>query len=122
MSMSAFLEKFTGAAEDRGYQFQPVHFLTDFETGLMAAVAVQLPGIQQRGCFFHFSQCCYRHTQSLGLQQTYRTNNAHRLLLRVSMALVFLPADHIRATFARYAELIRQHVPVLVPFINYFHR
>ena len=39
------------AAEDRGYQFQPVHLLTDFETRLVAAVAVQLPGTQQRGCF-----------------------------------------------------------------------
>lgn len=110
------------AGEDRGLQFQPANFLTDFEVGLMAAITTQLPDTQQRGCFFHFCQCCFRHIQALGLQRTYRTNNAHRILLRVTLALAFLPENQIVATFQRYSELIQQYVPLLTPFMDYFRQ
>ena len=83
------LREIQRCAEERGLQLQPAHFLTDFEARLMCAITVQLPNTQQRGCFFHFCQCCYRHIQSLGLQQLYRTNNAHRILLQVCMSLTF---------------------------------
>jgi hypothetical protein len=106
------------AAAERGLQFHPQHFLTDFETGLLSAIAVELPETQHRGCYFHFCQCCYRHIQSLGLQQTYRQNNAHRILLRITMVLAFLPSAEIAPTFVKFMELIGHYVP----FMEYFSR
>ena len=38
------------------------------------------------------------------------------------MALAFLPEDQIRPTFERYHRLIQQHVPFLVPFMDYFQQ
>jgi hypothetical protein len=110
------------SAEERGLQFSPANFLTDFEVGLMSAITVQLPAAQQRGCFFHFCQCCFRHIQTLGLQHVYRVSNSNRIILRVTMALAFLPEDQILPTFQRYKILIEQHVPLLVPFMNYFQQ
>jgi hypothetical protein len=109
------------AAEERGLMFQPQSFLTDFETGLLRAIAEELPDTQQRGCFFHFCQCCYRQIQSLGLQQTYRENNAHRIILRVSMALAFLPSAEIAPTFVKYMQLVENYVPILMPYMHYFN-
>ena len=110
------------AAEERGLQFHPQSFMTDFETGLLSAITAQLPETQKRGCFFHFCQSCYRHIQSLGLQQTYRENNAHRIVLRVSMAFAFLPLNEIVPTFRKYMALIENYIPLLIPYVQYFHR
>jgi len=105
------------AAEERGMVFNPQHFSTDFESGLMAAIAVQLPHTQLRGCFFHFCQCCFRRAQSLGLLQTYCQNNAHRIILRVFMALAFLPEHEILIVNSSV-----NYVPTIIPFAQYFQR
>lgn len=34
----------------------PQHFLTDFETGILAAVSQRFPLARHQGCWFHFSQ------------------------------------------------------------------
>ncbi len=73
------LQEIQTAAANRGFQFQPAQFLTDFETGLMAAITVQLPGTQQRGC---------RHPQLLEVGILLNS-----LKLLVSDLLVYLQVD-----------------------------
>ncbi len=39
-----------------GLHLQPAEVLTDFETGVIAAVQQGFPGSRHKGCHFHFSQ------------------------------------------------------------------
>ncbi len=44
----------------RGLQLDPATFLTDFESGIMPAIAAEFPNATHRGCYFHFTQAIWR--------------------------------------------------------------
>ncbi|CAF0948561.1 unnamed protein product [Adineta ricciae] len=55
--------------------FQPERVVSDFEIGLILAVAAEFPQAIHQGCYFHYNQCINRRIQSLGLSTTYAVVN-----------------------------------------------
>jgi hypothetical protein len=44
------------ACQGLGLQLSPQEILSDFESGLIPAVALEFPASHHRGCHFHFCQ------------------------------------------------------------------
>ncbi|XP_072400820.1 uncharacterized protein [Diabrotica undecimpunctata] len=61
---------------------RPLTIMMDFEKAAMNAAQTEFPNVRIRGCFFHFSQCMWRHIQSAGLQRRYIENPDFALHLR----------------------------------------
>ena len=53
-------------------EFKPKFFLSDYESGFIAAVKQYAPESKHIGCYFHFTQCIYRKIQNLGLTSAYK--------------------------------------------------
>lgn len=90
----------------------------DFEDAAMrAAAAVLGRNVRISGCFYHLTQSTWRHIQSLGLVQDYRTNDDFRLTCAMLDGLAFLPLADVAAGMGH----IRQVSPQLAqPLIEYF--
>ena len=73
--------------------------VSDFELALWKSVQTAFPGVEHRGCAFHWAQAVWRQLSQLGLAAAYRQQDAvHRFCRRI-MSLPFLPPDDISATF-----------------------
>ncbi|XP_068235676.1 uncharacterized protein [Palaemon carinicauda] len=90
----------------------PDMIITDFEIGVINAIKDEIPGSQQRGCFFHLCQSIYRKVISSGLKNEYSTNENFSLNIRKIEALAFLPANEIEDAWLQ----LKQTIPV----VNYF--
>ncbi|XP_057339488.1 uncharacterized protein LOC130676989 [Microplitis mediator] len=104
--------------------FNPRRIMIDYGTAFINAVSLHFPDAEIAGCFFHFSQCVWRHVQSTGLQKLYNTNIRFALNVRMLMALAFVPAKDVHNAFD---ELIRstfydENEEVLEPLISYVER
>ncbi|XP_024944982.1 uncharacterized protein LOC112494979 isoform X2 [Cephus cinctus] len=55
-------------------KLNPKTVMCDFELSFIDAVKEVFTNTDVQGCFFHFSQCVWRHVQSTGLQQKYKTS------------------------------------------------
>lgn len=82
----------------------PISILMDFELAMMNAVSAAFPQTRQRGCFFHFSQCFFRHVQSEGLQRRYEAEPEFALTMRLLPALAFVPAANVVDIFEQLCE------------------
>ncbi|CAF4117504.1 unnamed protein product, partial [Adineta steineri] len=110
-------EVLDAAAKSLNYKFNPNKVMFDFERALIKTIASYFPNTQHSGCFFHYTQCLYRHIQSLGLSTFYNNNEEMRLSCRHVMALPLLPVEDVQPAF----ETLIEEVPVeLQPFFEYF--
>jgi len=73
--------------------------VADFERAVWAAVQTVLPGVTQRGCNFHYTQAVWRNVQVVGLQTAFASDDTIHRVIRMTMALGFLPANVIRDVF-----------------------
>eukprot|EP00058_Branchiostoma_floridae_P021022 XP_002606512.1 hypothetical protein BRAFLDRAFT_91904 [Branchiostoma floridae] len=74
----------------------------DFDKGTWNAIQANLPLVVLHGCSFHWKQAVWRHAKdALGLQKAYINDDATKSLLRLVLALPFLPAEHIIPMFRR---------------------
>ncbi len=80
-------------------EFKPKTIVCDFESSLHSALKSQLPDSRIQGCYFHFCQCLYRKLASLGLSSSFAKNDNFRVLVRVIMALAFLPSCEVEHSF-----------------------
>ena len=71
---------------------QPLRLMMHFELGRMNAQSTVFPGVQVKGCYFHYSQCLYRKLQNTGLSVPYRENLQVREWFRRLLALPVVPA------------------------------
>ena len=100
----------------------PLRYITcDFESGFIPAVnnTFKDNGITFVGCLFHFTQCCWRHIQSCGLQSEYNNDPAFQQMFRQFMSLALLPLDEVEPT-AR--EMISNLPPQVSGFGSYFEK
>jgi hypothetical protein len=49
-------QELKNACRNLGLQLQPPEIMTDFETGLLPAIAQEFPNTRHKGCHFHFCQ------------------------------------------------------------------
>ena len=73
-----------------------------------------------KGCVFHWTQAVWKNVQHLGLQQTYRENEAVHRYIRQLMAIPFLPA--VQTTEALENLKQRARLPQLISLVNYIER
>lgn len=86
-------------------QLAPTSIMTDFEQAAINAMRVQFPGVQHRGCFFHFCQCIWRKIQAApGLQQMYANDPEVALKMRMLTALAFVPSADVVQAFEELIE------------------
>ena len=78
-------------------------FVLDFESALWRAIPHIFPGALIQGCSFHWAQCIWRKIQNIGLAPAYKHDNATHKLCRQSLALPYLPKEHIPAIFENLA-------------------
>lgn len=78
---------------------KPDHIITDFESGLMTAIAFEFPRSKLSGCYFHFNQSLWRGVQSFGLSTVYKQDRKLRKMVRRVMSIGFLPTLLVRQNF-----------------------
>ena len=81
-------------------EFIPEISISDWEPAPRNAFKEVYPTIQNQGCWFHFTQRIWAKTQKLGLVHSFHDNPETAKFIRNLMAIPFLPASLIRATYA----------------------
>ena len=57
--------------------------MNDFEQGAIGAFTEEFPGIEVKGCHFHFTQAIWRRIQEIGLITVYKENEVLRMWLEM---------------------------------------
>ena len=83
----------------------PIDVLVDFKRS--AINAFQNRNIEVQGCFCYLSANIWKHTQYLGLSQTYNQEEDFALHIRMLPALAFLPAGDFIKGFEELVDTIR---------------
>lgn len=82
-------------------QFMPEFGMGDFELASANAFRAIWPSISIRGCAFHFAKSLFARIQKEGLVRLFKRDQAFKTWARMTMSLVYLPADAIEPTFAQ---------------------
>ncbi|CAF4085900.1 unnamed protein product, partial [Rotaria sordida] len=105
----AILRTLKDEAKRRGAVLMPKFVMTDFEGGLIKAVAAEFSSdTRQVGCFFHHCQCIYRTLSSLGLKTAYETVDNVRDLCKKLMAIALMPIDDIEDAYLEVLQEITE--------------
>ena len=100
--------------------------VSDFELAVFNAVVASFPNAQVSGCYFHFTQNLWKHTQELGLAGAFQLNPALKVFLTHVYSLGFVPLGHVPLCFNQLVtdpqtqQLVAQY-PNLHTFIQYVH-
>jgi len=81
--------------QQRNIPFRPTTMFLDHEVAIRNAAYTVFPGINIKGCFFHYTQCIWRNAQKHGLQIVYKENDDIQLLVRRAAVLPLLPLNTI---------------------------
>jgi len=100
----------------------PKSIMIDYERAALNAIETEFCETEVKGCFFHMSQCIWRHVQELGLQTTYRNDPEFSLRIRMLPALAFIPeADVIKCYNALLVtNYYTDNEDLLAPLLDYF--
>lgn len=86
-------------ASDYGLSLRPETMMCDFELANMNAVRAHFPGIDLRGCLFHFGQNVWRHAEDNGLKGPYKNDEEIRKQIQYLLGLPFVPVEDIPEVF-----------------------
>ena len=86
-----FLQLLKTACSDRDIDLQPTRVFFDYESAVQNAARAAFPGVDVRGCFFHYTQCIWRKVQNTGLQIPYQDDEAITKLVRRAAVLPLVP-------------------------------
>ena len=120
----------TRATYDRVFQalknlkspLEPDTIMTDFEAASLSSFASAFPSSTQRGCFFHFSRCLWRHIQEFpDILENYSTVPDFALHLKQIAALAFVPPGDVCATYTKLlnTEFFNVNDNLLQRFLTY---
>lgn len=96
--------------------------MVDFEIAFINAFKLCFPNVHIAGCYFHFTQCVWRHVQCVGLQRSYNNDVNFALNVRMLMALAFVPVHDVKNAFNQLiaCKFYEDNEVVLDPLISYF--
>ncbi len=66
------------------------------------AIRGAFPGVEIKGCAFHWSQAVWRHVQSIGLAEMYMRREGLHFFVHQVLALQFLPSAHLNKQYRCY--------------------
>ena len=69
--------------------------MCDFEAALLNGLKEIFPEADVTGCWFHFSQCIFKHTVHFGLKACFVENEEFTMWVQLVMAMPLLPQDRI---------------------------
>ena len=78
-----------------GLQYLPNTCLSDFEQAIMLAFKHVFPGIEVKGCYFHFKHVHQGWLNRNGWKKIYRSNNDFRIWVNMFGALALMPINKI---------------------------
>ena len=115
------LHRYTQRATNRIWS--PTMFITDYETGMMNAMATELSNRDHYRCLFHFNQAIFKKVKEYGLTRAYRHDGNVKDFVRKIMALPFLPIPVLRINYNLHKQanrcIMRQY-PALLRLTRYF--
>ena len=79
----------------------PETVMSDYEQALQGALSDIFPDANVLGCWFHFSQCVFKHMMHFGLIICYREKEDFALWLQLTMAMPLLPQNRIEEAWAQ---------------------
>ena len=101
----------------------PTTIMSDFEHASILAFHAAFPGARQRGGFFHFSQCIWKHIQQHpSICEEYRDDADFALHLKMLAALAFVPPSKVPEGYDNLmaSKFFEENEVLLRPFLNYF--
>ena len=97
--------------------------MTDFEHSALLAFRAVYPNAEQRGRFFHLSQCIWRRIQQVdGLQQLYMADPNFALCIRQVAAIAFVPTTDVILAFEELMDstFFKENTDLPRDLVNYF--
>jgi hypothetical protein len=93
-------------------------FVSDLESGVLAAIRQVFPTLHHNACFFHLGQSLWRHVQQDGLTAVYKEKPEFRIAIKELLALGFCRVEDVVDSF----ELLLQAAPPQARGIFYYWR
>jgi len=94
----------------------------DFECAVWQAIRLVLPAVTVHGCTFHFAQAIWRKVQEVGLQVAFYQKTGTYEVVKLLMALPYLPSNFIVPQFTAIRERIGADQPKLRELMDYVDR
>ena len=92
--------------------------LIDFELAIKNSLEIVFPGVQVKGCYFHFTQNIWRKIQANGLQERYQQDVQFVEEVRMIAALAFVPENDVRRVFHGLSNNIDASLDVIMDYIE----
>ena len=89
-------------------------------SGAWLGIRRVFPGVNIKGCVFHWTQAVWRRVQEYGLVTAYRQQQPIHTYIRQLLALPFLPSAHIRDAFTSLRD--RANTNQLMELVSYMDR
>jgi len=100
-------------------QLNPDSIMLDFELAAINAISSVFPHASIKGCYFHFSQCIFKHIKGTPAYDLYKNNDEARTLLKCLLSMAFVPESDVVEVFEELQDCFDKF-PDLIPVITYF--
>lgn len=95
----------------------PTSISCDFEQAILKSIKAEYPNAEIDGCLYHFSKNVYKKICDLGVVSNYRNNADFSILVKMVVALTFIPINDIDLAI----ELLSEYLPdELQPLLDWF--
>lgn len=102
---------------------KPLTIIIDFEPAMIKVIKQHFPYTDVRGCFFHMTNCVWRHIQSSSeIRKLYCNDTEFNLEIRQLCALAFVKPDDVVMFYETLlkSEFYTDNYNILKPLIDYF--
>lgn len=93
--------------EENVFNLRPASFMTDFESGMRAAINKCYPNAVLHGCWYHFKAAVRRRCLKEGLYMMIAENPSARKIYRMLLNLPLLPPSSIEEGFTIIVNIAR---------------
>ena len=102
--MATYLKMFSIIKEHLGDCSKLSTIISDFERAVFQAVYRVFPGIEQRGCRFHFNSAIWKNIGDKGLQSLFYQNPSFQEVFYMLCGLAYVPVDKVQTFYKDYIE------------------